>query len=299
MRIAVLILCHNNPDKVNRLISALCDQDIDTFVHIDKKSDIKKDAIINSGNVKLLPDEYRINVKWAQFSQIEAEINLLKYATNIDDYGYYVLLSGSDYPIVPISVLKDYLLTNNGSNFVNLYNSLNYNNDGKANHYDKCNDIAYSDWLLTRYGFSRVIRRLWVAITGGYNHTFSIFKRKLDSKIKFYFGSQWWALSKDFVNWALDQSRLNSRYVSFYRKCSTPDESFFQTLMMNSKFSNTRKDYLHYIDWTKNDNSPKELLAEDYDKIIGSGKFFARKINDESLMNMIDKHISDYNVNEV
>ena len=59
-----------------------------------------------------------------------------------------------------------------------------------------------------------------------------------------------------------------------------PDESFFQTLLMNSPYSNTQKDYLHYIDWSQNQNSPKDLSLDDYSLIKNSSKLFARKINE-------------------
>lgn len=288
MHIAILLLCHNNPEKINKLISALEDDEIDIYIHVDKKSNIEKSIIISSNHIKILPDELRINVMWAQFSQVEAEINLLNFAAKNSNYDYYILLSGADYPIVSLNDLKKYLESNYGCNFINLYNSLNYNNGGKTNHHDKCNDIAYSDWILTRYGIPRIIRRLWVVVTGGYNYTFSIFKRKYDSNIKFYFGSQWWCFNGEFVDWMLKELSHNNSYIAFFRKCSTPDESFFHTLFMNSDYASTRKDYLHYIDWSLNLNSPKNLTMNDYDKIIESNKFFARKIFDDSLMKKID-----------
>ena len=52
MRIAVLILLHKNPVQAKRLISVLQHDDIDIFIHIDKKCDFDKDCILKDSNFK-------------------------------------------------------------------------------------------------------------------------------------------------------------------------------------------------------------------------------------------------------
>lgn len=39
MKIAILILCHKNPKQINLLLDKLNHQDIDCYIHIDKKAD--------------------------------------------------------------------------------------------------------------------------------------------------------------------------------------------------------------------------------------------------------------------
>ena len=48
---AYAIQCHKNIDQVNRLIKVLKSDDIDLFIHVDKKSNIK-DKIIKDKNNK-------------------------------------------------------------------------------------------------------------------------------------------------------------------------------------------------------------------------------------------------------
>ena len=79
MKIAILILCHQNPTQINRLLDKLNHQDIDCYIHIDKKADFAN-KITKRSNIVLLPDEQRVSVEWAQISQVTATLNLLNTA---------------------------------------------------------------------------------------------------------------------------------------------------------------------------------------------------------------------------
>ena len=72
-----------------------------------------------------------------------------------------------------------------------------------------------------------------------------------------------------------------------------PDESIFQTLLMESPYKNTRHNYLHYIDWTKRRgrqrNSPNILTIDDYEAIKKSGYLMARKFDANVDKNIIEK----------
>ena len=37
MKLAILMLCHKKPKQINKLIDALLDDDIDIYIHVDKK----------------------------------------------------------------------------------------------------------------------------------------------------------------------------------------------------------------------------------------------------------------------
>ncbi len=285
MKIAVLIQCHKSSKQINMLLDTLAHEDIDIYIHVDKKFELIEDLKL-SDNIFVLPDECRVDVQWACYSQVQATLNLLSYASKNKRYDYFCLLSGQCFPIVSAKKIAQYLEKNNGVNYVNLFKSLN-NGAGKTNNYDKRNNIRYSNWILKRSMFIRIIRRLWVAITGGYNYTFNLFKRKPVNNLKFYFGSSWWCINIDFVDWLLDYLHNNPNYIEFFKKSCCADESFFQTLLMNSLYADTRKDYLHYIDWTEGKSSPKNLQLSDLENIRNSQKLFARKIDEN--FELIDK----------
>ena len=292
MKLAVLIQCHKSPEQINLVLDTMQDERIDFFIHVDSKSDINK-QIMNRNDVIMLPDDLRVDVRWGQFSQVQATLNLLSFARKFGKYDFYCLISGQDFPIVSASKLCEYLSEHKGDNFVNLFDSKN-NGLGLPNNYDKRNDIVFPQWLMARNLYIRILRRLWVALTGGYNHTYRIFKRKQINNIDYYFGAQWWCINNEFAEWLLIYLGEHCNFIDFFKKSSCPDESFFQTLLMNSPFADTRCDYLHYVDWSEGKSSPKNLTVSDYDKIISSGKFFARKIDGNiELIQMLKRNSSN------
>lgn len=291
MKLAVLLQCHKSFYQINLLLNAMKHDNITFFIHVDKKSDIA-DKIELRKNVILLPDKFRVDVRWGQYSIVQATLNLMNYATQYDHYDYFCLMSGQDFPIVSPNILISYLKSNNGKNFVNLFESKNFGLN-HTNNYDKRNEIVFPKWIIERNLPIRVIRRLWVMVTGGYNHTYKIFKRNPSINLNFYFGSTWWCIHSDFVNWMNDYLDKNKLYEEFYKLTVCADESFFQTLLMNSPYADTRCDYLHYIDWSEGKNSPKNLTTKDYNYIINSGKMFTRKIDEDyRLIELLIKHIN-------
>lgn len=289
MKLAILMLCHRDGKQINSFIETLNNNDISFFIHVDAKSNIDKEINVKD-HVYILPKDMRHNVEWATFSQIAATYELLSFSKTIGQYDYYCLVSGQDFPIKSSESLLNFLKENKGISFLNLFDS--YNSTGTKNNHDKNNEIAYPAWIMSRKGVGRVLRRLWVAISGGYNHTYKLFMRKNTTGMKFYFGSQWWCLHGAFVEWAMDYIENNTNYYEYFKLCSTPDESFFHTLFMNSPYKDYKKDYLHYIDWSEGKSSPKCFSAEDFDVITKSGKYFVRKIqSDEVLISMLQNKI--------
>src|SRR5712691_1355080 len=98
MKIAYLIAVHDNPGVLKRLIAALLGKDCGFFIHIDRKADIRQFSGINGDNVFL--SEERISVYHSGFTQVEATLLLLREAlSRPEDYDYFVLLSGTHYPL--------------------------------------------------------------------------------------------------------------------------------------------------------------------------------------------------------
>lgn len=250
-------------------------ESIDIFIHVDKKSNII-DKIENRNNVYILPDEKRIDVGWASISQVKATHNLILFARKKYDYDYYWLCSGQDFPLKScVTIVKT--LSQNDGNYINLFES-RHNGASHSNNYDKRNDVYYSDVLMGREKWKSIVRRLYVAVTGGYNFTLPIFRRQYKN-FKFYFGSQWWCINKHTMNWIIEYEKKNKDYFHYFSHCSTPDESYYHTLVMNSPYALNRKDYLHHIIWPKGEPSPKTLETSDKDLLLSSEKLMARKFD--------------------
>lgn len=164
---------------------------------------------------------------------------------------------------------------------------------GYANNYDKRTDIYYPYSVLGNTLPKRIAKRALVELTGGYNRTWPIFRRKQLENVDFYFGSQWVCISGEMEKWVEEYIKNHPEFIEFYRHTNCPDESFFQTLLMNSPYQNRRQDYLHYIDWSFGGNSPKNLDVSDIDRMMKSGKLMARKFEDEGVVEILKKRVND------
>lgn len=278
MRIAILIQCHKNPKQINLLLERLNHPDIDCYLHIDKKADFA-DKIIHRENVFVLPDEQRVSVEWAQISQVTATLNLLNTAVAgiRGGYDYYWLISGQDWPLRSVEEIVEFFMQHNGENFIQYWSSKNF---GKhiQNNFDKRNQIYFPEGIIGRKYWQKVLKRGWVEISGGYNRTWKLFQRK-QLEVDFYFGSQWWCLSKETVNWINNYLAENPDFYDFYRSSSTPDESFFHTLVMLSPFGAKTTDNLLYQHFQKGANSPDVLTADDLQRAKESKYLVMRKVD--------------------
>ena len=241
----------------------------------------------------VLPNQYRIDTQWGNISQVDATLSLLRYSHQYGYFDFYWLCSGQDFPITSIKKIVDYFELHPKNVFLNLFNS---NNSGlsKENHYTKRVAIYFPLWMLGKESWKRIIKRLYIEITGGYYHTFRWARRRQPENLRFFWGSQWICVSHQALSWVLSYLNKNSEYYQFMRNCSCPDESFFQTLIMNSPFAKDRKDYLHYIDWSEGKSSPKILRTSDYKKIVSCKKLMARKFDetvDSTIIAEIEKEI--------
>ena len=269
MKIAFLIQCHKKPEQVNFLLETLQHRNNFFFVHVDAKSSIKSD-IRNGKNIFILDES--IDVKWGRISQVQATLLLLNMAVKTGEYYDYVwLISGEDFPVKSNEYIHEYLESNRGCNFISLF--------PEEKKYYKRNDIYFPLWSISLNLFPRIIRRLWVALSGGYKGTFPFFKRNNLTNRKFFFGSQWFTINYECMCFILKTVETEPRIMEFYRNTLCPDESFFQTIIMNSHYKDTVKENLVYTDWTNCKNHPRNLDESDFQNLKDTPKLIARKFD--------------------
>ena len=210
MKIAFLILCHKNPKQINYLLETLNDIDVSFYIHIDKKSNILS-QINNGGNIYFLKDSERLDIKWGQSQMVHATINLIKAALKSNNkYDYFWLLSGQDFPIKSINYIKKYLEHNNGKNYIDVM--------PKDNHlykrFLKRNELRYAPFMANSNVIITILKQFYILLTGGPQKTI-ILKRKNTTGLEFNFGSSWWILSNDCIQYIYDKIINNSGYRIF------------------------------------------------------------------------------------
>lgn len=166
MKLAILLLCHKNAEQINLFLETLKHPDIEFFIHMDKKADIV-DQLIKRPDIHVLPDNLRVDVRWGEFSQTQATLNLFSAARKIKNFDYYWVCSGQDFPIVSADKIINYFKEHPQRNFVSLWPSYFYNNRNRKNHYDKRNDLFFPRILMGRSFIKRLFKRIYIEITGG------------------------------------------------------------------------------------------------------------------------------------
>lgn len=90
-----------------------------------------------------------------------------------------------------------------------------------------------------------------------------------------YVGSQWFILHRDFCEYLVTEQNVR-KLLSFFHTTQVPDESFFSTVIMNSKFGSTvqQKDS-HYVAWGRPN---MRIWEKDLPGFLSMQQFFVRKV---------------------
>ena len=288
MKIAYLILCHKEPEQLNMLLQELIADGSDCYIHIDKKSSMSKDQLISSEHILFVPDERRVDIRWAANTMVRATLELLEVLIKGKRlYDYVCLLSGQDFPIKSSQYRSSFLQKNKGYNFIEVLSHEEY----KYKRYNKRSLLYFPSFVYKSTFLAKAIRKLIILSTGGYTKTLSLFVRKNKSGVKFEYGSQWWCLTYECVIWMMEFIR-NKVNINYFDHALTPDECFFQSVFMMSPFCDMRMDRIMFFEWAKNDNNPRILRSNDYKGLVDiQGKLFARKFDITVDKNIINKLI--------
>jgi hypothetical protein len=289
MTTAYLILAHQQPQQVARLIQSLSSESSYFFVHVDRKASLAafKAAIPPSRRVCFLPDPERVKVHWGGFSPVQATLRLLDCAyRSAVRFGRYCLLSGADFPIRSNSQIREAF--DSEQEFISISQAVYVpGSPGKA---PNVSQYHYYDhqWLNPRTTPFPALPRLAAQIS-------SRVPRSPYDRIPLYQGSQWWALTDQMVGYIFNFIRKHPDYLTFQRFTLVPDEVFFHSIVKSSPWAGCiNHDFeqgtlpggtspergCHYIDWHSGETVPKVLDLSDLEKLRASKALFARKFED-------------------
>lgn len=197
------------------------------------------------------------------------------------DYDYYILLSGSDYPIVSKEYIHNFFRGNQGQEFISLVKM-----PGKGKPISRINTIRFPSSKPIRQFLARILVRL-----GGARRDHQKYLGNLDP----YAGSTWWALTRDACQYIVNFSKYNQSFCRYFEETFASDEMFFHTILGNSLFQPRIHRNVMFDDWMSQGAHPELIneahikMFETNEKVIfvdmyGSGEMlFARKFSDDNL----------------
>lgn len=279
MKIAILLMIHEINQQVNGLIKTFDKDKFDIFIHVDKKvEDISK--LYMDDNIYIKKE--RISVTWGTIDIAYVHLNLLKSAHKVQKYSHYLLLSGQDLPIKDTNLLYKELSRNLDYSYIDISEDEAWINKTRITV-----DLKYPRWMASRKKHVKVIKKL-------YQKTFGIFKKGKHKGS--YFGSVWMTLNKAYVDYLFSEENIIEKLVKKYKYALCSDETIIHTHFMSSPFKDFRKPYLTYVDWGEELSSPKVLTINDYERIMSSDKYFARKFDQKLDSKIIEKILKENNV---
>lgn len=295
MRVAYLILAHDQPGHLQRLVRTLHADFASFFIHIDAKVALR--PFLPTGdipNVTFLPE--RIHVNWGGFSMVKAEIRLLQ-AAYPGQFDYYALLSGRDFPIKGNARIYDFLARSGTTNYMTFYRFAP--TDPK-----RSNLVRYHlpDLVSARRHTEGLTQAVLSRALGVVNAVLP--ERRFLQGYKLYAGAQWWCLRHEMIGYILDfLTRPESRpFVRYFKLSACADEHFFQNILLNAPFVSQEKcceldtvepvhfkKFLHHIDFSPGREKPAILDARDFATLRQSPALFARKFDAQRSATLLDR----------
>jgi hypothetical protein len=295
--IAAIILAHQNPSQLAKLVASLQHSKVHVLIHLDAKANLNEFQRHLAGlSYHMLNPRH--DISWGGFEMVRSTLEALKIASQRNaDYSHLALLSGSCMPLVASQQLVDFFDANPNTAFIDSM-SIDRIPDGKDRHSLRWHrfgngqfDLIALPYKQTPYGKSlKVLLQFFIklCLKRKFNSLRLIknaFKKspELNHEINIKFGSQWWVLTSESVLNILIFLENNPEYLEHFQHSKIPDESFFQTLvpfLVRKGMNTSIKATLTYTSWSTNAPSPEWLDAMtsyERESLANRGYLFARK----------------------
>ncbi len=282
-KIAHLLLVHQKPGQVARLVKRLYHSNSVIFIHVDKKANLSDftESIPPAAHIRYI--KKRESIRWGAFSMVRATLSSFKEIINYDKHFDFIdLRSGADYVLKPINEIHDYLSKHKGRSFI----AFEYpNSPWLVEAHKRVNTYQLIDYdFKGKYFLQKLVNRITK-------------RRDVPMDMELSGGSQWFTMSIDHVKYCLAFVTRNPAFVRFFKHTWIPDELFFHTILVNSVYSESIVNDNHlYVDWSENKFNPKVLTSANFEHLIASNKWYARKFDitvDESLLDKLDDQINN------
>lgn len=255
--IAYFILVHRYPNQFKKLFTAIYDPKNVYLIHMDKKADKDLYAKIeyfldDYANAHILKSQ---NVVWGGYSMVNVELKGIKKLLQLGKkWEYFINLSGQDFPLKSQTKIKQFLTANKGSSFVKINNQ----REERPNTLNRIKNY----FTETKTGFIG-----------------KPFKRDFLPEVTPYIGGQWKILSRECCEFIIKNPKV-AKFRKYYKNTLIPDEGFFQTVLMNTKFTgsiiNDDKRAIIWIPDFRTKNQAKKMSAVTTTALIASGKIKLR-----------------------
>lgn len=269
MKIAILIILHQSNEQIKMLINHLA-KDFDIYIHYDQKSK----SVLSLEDFKKTDKNIFIYRKYkvfhGGFTMIMAQLFLITEAFCKKKYNRYIVISGSDIPLVSNKKIKEFFYKNE-KEYLSFHELPRKNSWSKEGGLER---LKYYYPSFYRKNDGNMIQYYWSCFLSLCSElTISLMKlvnigRKID--YKFYGGSNWINISNRCVKVILEYLKEDPKYLRRFKYTIAADEIFFQTIVCNNRAKlEIINDDLRLIDWSKREK-PHIFCTQDELKLINT-----------------------------
>lgn len=278
MRLVYIVLAHQLPEQLIRLVDRLEGPDVRILIHLDLNMPdhevrITRQGLVARPNVEFLP---RHRCAWGAYSLVEATLEGLRRCRSLT-FDYAVLLSGQDYPIKSREQIDRHLHALEGASIIHHEPfPMEFWAGGGWDRIQQFHALGRPTWVRAAV---RVVNRLPL-------------RRRLPRGMQPFGGAQFWALSRPAVRYVLDFIDAHPSFVRFYRYTFVPDEMLVQTIVGNAGPAlATVNDSVNFVEW---DRPGMILTDDDFSTLVEAEQLFARKFDsrvDSAVLDRIDREL--------
>ncbi|MBD2007124.1 MULTISPECIES: beta-1,6-N-acetylglucosaminyltransferase [Cyanophyceae] len=307
MKIAYLIQTYKNPEQIYRL------------VHIIKKSSPNSFVLVSHNfaasnlNVELLENLPDVKVVSAiggrgNFALVQAYLEAIDWLLNNKiEFDWLINITGQDYPTQPLPEIENFLAETTYDGFFDYFNVLSEKctwgaKDGRDRYFYQYwwSGIEIAKW---QRGLLKPLRLFinniqpWFRIDFSYGLIVGMrsLSTPFNENFLCYGGSYFKTISRNCVQYIHEFCQQHPELIDYYKKTRLPDESFIQTILINSGLFNFYPRNMRYIDWTNSRHGHPAILTIDYyPKLIRDDIYFARKFEidrDSRILDRLDERI--------
>lgn len=273
--IAYFLLVHRYPAQFQRLFKAIYVPGNEYVVHVDKSSGKALAREVSTflapyQGVEILEPK---DALWGGYSLVEAELRGMARLLEMGDrWTHYINLSGQDFPLKSQNYICQFFAAHPNKQFIRAL-------DQRKERPDTLNRISHR----------------FVEENGGITATGEA--RAYPAGDTPFIGTQWKAVTRSFCEFVCHDPSVE-RFKTFYRNSFIADESFFQTVIMNSGDQGiVMNDDLRMIDWVPDGDiklRPRNYDVLDFKELQLSTDLFARKFDAETnceILTLLELHL--------
>lgn len=246
-QLAAVVVAHDDPPKVRRLLAAL--DDLDVFLHCDRKvpDAVLRAMLVGAGPRVRLVERRRTSLY--SWSLVEAELAGLLLALERSRAEHVIVASGACYPLVSVAELQDELSSWRGLTRMRL------------------DPIPYDHWSTPRNSDGGLwrFRRRYVSVRGQLRWLGHVplrtYRRAIPPDLRLHASSQWKIYARRHAAALLQVLDDRPDLVRFWRTTYVPDESCAASVLrspalVGSIADEVRDDLPWFINW----NDPERII---------------------------------------